>query len=443
MPAVDEAEACRVARQFRVGIGEQIVRAVRIPSGFSGAEVYRCDASGSSVQRQRAWALKRYPVGTTRERVTIIHQWMTAVHQHGCELVPLLAQTGPDRATWVETKSSGPPLSEENKETYFWELSQWMPGAPIDVRHEGKTDAIAFPRSAIEADRCSHADNSPNHDSRRHQAVPHSSMDFLLSQIRAGAKAIGQVHSCSRNEGQDQAIAPAVKERHLRLTQLPNRLAAMHRADLRRATFGDEHQFSDQILRPSMDVLTRAISVHLSAMLQRMQSWKEQRTTRHWVLRDVHDGHVLFESNRGTSQVSSIIDFDAIRFDTPSADVSRWATSFLGIPFPGGTASSDAHGPNFTSRPAIQGIGEPGSQNWENRVWESVLAGYRMACPLSKSQEMLARDLAFVSPLISLANWCDWLILQRRTFSAGIETVSQRMEKLFRQCSVAYRAGEH
>jgi len=63
-------------------------------------------------------------------------------------------------------------------------------------------------------------------------------------------------------------------------------------------------------------------------------------------------------------------------------------------------------------------------------IWSRGMAGYRRICPFSPRQEQLSRDLVAVSTSIALANWVTWVVLERRSFSAGPGVLVRRMEEL-------------
>jgi len=98
----------------------------------------------------------------------------------------------------------------------------------------------------------------------------------------------------------------------------------------------------------------------------------------HWILRDVWRSNLLFEGER----LSGWIDFDAMRIDSPSADIARLL----------GSLASD--------RP----------------TWQEGLSAYRESVALGADDAR--RILAFQRSgvLFSAINWLRWLVAERRTF---------------------------
>lgn len=84
----------------------------RLASGFSGAQVFRCEVAGN------VYALKRWPAATKAARVDEVHEVIRRARRSLCvipELIPtLLGQT---RLSW---------------DSHHYELSRWMPGSPAD-----------------------------------------------------------------------------------------------------------------------------------------------------------------------------------------------------------------------------------------------------------------------------------------------------------------------
>ncbi len=125
-----------------------------------------------------------------------------------------------------------------------------------------------------------------------------------------------------------------------------------------------------------------------------------------YVLRDIHRDHILFTDREPTG----LIDFDAVRMDTPATDLARWVGSFHVPP------------------------GKSGDREIE-KVWEAALAGFRdenslKSCPQRDLNVGLARDLCFATTWISLANWLVWVLCQQRAFPAGQNAVARRIGDL-------------
>lgn len=116
-------------------------------------------------------------------------------------------------------------------------------------------------------------------------------------------------------------------------------------------------------------------------------------------LRDVWAPHVLFQQ----TAVSGIIDYGAMRLDTPAACVGRLLASLAG------------------DDPA---------------AWSRGLAAYRAVRELSDAEQRLVRVLDLAATLLSGMNWLDWIFLQRRSFDdprwvrRRLDSAADRLERL-------------
>ena len=251
----------------------------------------------------------------------------------------------------------------------LWELAEWMHGAPLG-------------------------------------------RDASLQQISIGAAAIARFHQAVKTLANQWAPPPAVINRLSRLSELddllPQALAAQTGPGVSvplRETIAEACSLLYGTWPQIRDRINKALKPRLNQILPTQ-----------YVLRDVHREHVLFDEDlREHGSVSGLIDFDAVRVDTPLTDLSRWGGSFTVD-----RSDSDA-------------------------VWEAVMAGYWAICQLEQPVERgrtvaLIRDLHFSSIWISLANWAVWIRLQSRNFPAGDHAVRTRIDEL---CRLARRRCEN
>jgi homoserine kinase type II len=115
-------------------------------------------------------------------------------------------------------------------------------------------------------------------------------------------------------------------------------------------------------------------------------------------LRDIWEAHVLFSDER----VTGIIDYGAMEVDSVAADIARLAGSWF---------ADDA------SR------------------WETALAAYRQAAPLSEAEEQLAQQYDHANMLLAGMQWLVWIYREGRKFPA--EEVLQRLQFWGRRMSIA------
>ncbi|MCG8650598.1 MAG: phosphotransferase [Pirellulales bacterium] len=331
-------------------VTDRLLRPLRIES----AQHFTIGLSGAWIFRCRddrgeSWALRRWPAGTAHGRIDQVRQVMRWTRQQGCEFVPRLP---------------GSPAADDAVEivavdSQFWDLSQWMPGEPL-------------------------------------------SHDADLQSIQTGAAAIARFHQATRKLGTRRQPPPAVGARLARLDQLDRVLPAV--------LGGSISGFTDQagiqrVIERAADLLRLNWTEVRQRIRRSLIRYQDLPVETQCVLRDVHREHLLFEGGK----VSGLIDFDAIREDTPVADLARWVGSF------------EASG----------GI---------DQVWDAALAGYFQISPsppetVGDPHGSLGRDIAFATTWIGLANWVVWMVVDMRQFSATEDRVVSRIGQLIRSAS--------
>ncbi len=235
--------------------------------GFSGASVFRC-----SDKFERCYALKRWPGGTSTERVRWVHGVITAARAAGCDLLPRLyvARTG---STVVVDDGC-------------WELAEWISGEPL-------------PRAAS------------------------------MNQVAEGAAAIARFHRATlmtrQSSDPSRCVSPSVVARLKRLHELDR--------ELPRALAGrvppDVGMKLESELSRAAELLRRQWSARHADLSRQLHRWSNSPVAVQAVLRDVHRDHVLFSPNTAGQLVArAIIDFDAVRADGPGVDLARWVASF-------------------------------------------------------------------------------------------------------------------
>jgi Ser/Thr protein kinase RdoA (MazF antagonist) len=152
----------------------------------------------------------------------------------------------------------------------------------------------------------------------------------------------------------------------------------------------------------------RRHATNAKAALNQVQqlAWPQQ-----YVFRDVHCQNTLFCH----SQLTAILDFDALRVDTPATDVARLIGSMqLGM-------TDDLWFGDAANTSQAVGIG------YREKAWKSLLAAYRQIRAFSEEEERLARVLVDVSPLVNLANWVTWLTHEPERFQDRKDEAITRM----------------
>lgn len=219
----------------------------------------------------------------------------------------------------------------------IWDLSDWLPGQPLET-------------------------------------------SATLEQITRGVEAIAVAHQALSHLGEDTGRANSVMSRLQRIEAIRPRLPhALSRIDA-------APQELDSTLREASGVLVRWPTI-ADSLTRRLTAVANQDFRRQFVLRDIHREHVLFQDEIP----SGIIDFDAVRLDTPLLDLSRWVAGF----------------DQFRDRPA--------------EVIDAALAGYRSekrfrAGTDGGQDRKLVGLLAAATTWIGLANWVIWIASESRQF---------------------------
>jgi Ser/Thr protein kinase RdoA (MazF antagonist) len=227
--------------------------------------------------------------------------------------------------------------------------------------------------------------------------------DAGLDQVRAGAEAIALFHASVRGLGERHQVAPAVTARLRRLHELATQIpAALERSG---------HASQEPELAEAVQAAARLIHWNWDAVQARiaesLRRYTDRKVHNQYVLRDVHREHILFDGRRPTG----VIDFDAVRVDTPATDLARWVGSFLS-----------------------------GPEDPED-LWGAALAGFHAGSPLNQRTEMefdpnMAKDLCFATLWISVANWLVWLRCEQRTFPPGPKNTATRIRELLDSISL-------
>ncbi len=308
--------------------------------------------SGANVFRCRGdspLVLRRWPPGTTTARVREVHRCWIELSRR-CGLVPKLKTIGAGAESFAVDAGGG-----------IWELMTWVPGRPLEP-------------------------------------------DAPLEAIATAAAAIGQVHEALTALGTGSRPAPAISDRVRRLAELSIALPPCFAADVR-------SRVPAVLIEPLLQAVFvlqsgwPAVRVRLAGQLS---PWSEKPVAVQYVLRDVHREHVLFD--RGS--VGGIIDFDALRIDTPAVDLARWASGFDAFRLD----------PDGTLDVVLAAYAK-------NRSFPLAGGDADRLSPWGSEFRTLLSAVAEVSLWISLANWVVWLVNESRQFP-DFQLVSDRIRRL-------------
>ncbi len=340
-----------------------IHRIERIEGGLSGADVYRVTTfTGES------YALKRFPLGVTQDQIAEIHRVMNSTRDAGCHIVPEPKTLLASQKTQCSQKKQSELVTQRSVlifKSRVWELVQWVPGTPAS------------------------------------DLVDMQGADRSLELVRLGAQAIAKFHRASLPMGTSNEVPPCVVARRQRLEELNTLVGRLGAAESGHLTSFRLREVLAQVV----DRIDKQWRHRYSVDFRELIEFEKWPTKSQFVLRDVHNGHILFRADSGSGHelvVSGIIDFDAVRYDSPATDLSRWVLSF----------ASEC--------------------TCDHKLWLSALAGYRLELAFNEQQEVLARRLASISAWINLTNWGVWLLLERKRFACAETAIADRIERLLK-----------
>lgn len=320
---------------------QRIVSIESVGGGLSGASVWQVAVAG--LLGTEKWALKCWPEGSRAERVAEIHWVLKTARANHCPAIPTALETGDPPASWINVGGT------------FWECSAWVEGVSPDL---------------------------------------HQNLDQTVEQL---AGWIARFASSVEVLGKSRGVPKTLMDRWRRVEglqkTLPNPIAI--------GGVGLAHGYDSQ----QRQALGRAIQVLgwtwprvVPELSKSLIGWIQESLDLQYVVRDVHFGNTLFSGGK----LAAFVDFDAVRMDTPAADLSRLVGSVL-----------------------LERSGEVDAE----AVWDVALAAFRRVRPLSSTEESLARWLADINPLINLANWVVWLAIDGRGFGDSQTMAFQRLEQ--------------
>lgn len=339
-------------------------RVTPIAGGLSGAVVFHAvadDARGAGREEVGetggAWAVRGWPEGVSSERVAEVHRIVQVALRAGCRLVPAIEPV--DFFT-----ASGPRPTHLVAEGRVWECCQWMAGR-----------------------------------------APHGG-DDLLAVLTEAATGVAHFHRAVASLGESHVPVPAVQTRLQRLAQLDATFrdtklrTALPRSSASVAGQGD----SLASLQLAVECLRENWASHRRRAAMLLEPWATRPLRQQFVLRDIHLENALFVDGR----MSGIVDFDAIRVDSPATDLARLVGSAALLPQP-------------ASEP------RPAALPWLE-LWSAALAAYRAVGAFSTEEEQLARVLAEVNPLVVVANWVVWVLYEGRVFPGPDAAIARRID---------------
>ena len=342
-------------------------------SGFSGAEVYRLETARGTL------ALRRWPAEhPSPERLSWIHTVLTQAVANGFDRLPLPIRTGSstESRSAARLNLSTGLLGDTfvSHDGHLWELAPWLPGE-ADFRRNPSAARLTAAMQALAHLHLAMADYQPNPQAQHTlncgplNYAPSPGLAARLAQLRellsGAAETVPGTVSVSLIRSHLTAIRESVPG-----TVSPTLLSAAH-------------EILDHFARLAPD-----LERQLAANVDRPVSLQP-------ALRDIHAEPVLFVGD----QVTGIIDFGAMRFETVAGDVARLLGSLV------------------TSDPA---------------GWQAGLAAYEAVRPLSDTERELVPLFDQSGLLLGAMNWLKWLFVEGRQFS-DLARVHERLLRLLVQ----------
>lgn len=289
---------------------------------------------------QQAWCLRRWPRSANQEerRLLWIHRQLSGAHSRGCKFIP------------VPVISCGQESLVEHQD-YLWQLEPWMPG---------KADFHSNP---------------------------------TIPRLTAAMTTLAQFHNAVRGFGVRQQPSPGIETRLRRLAELhdekgPTRL--FHQIQRVTQSCSDLPEFKG----PASHILDRFQFLALP-IFRRLRHAKSISVPTQTVIGDIWHDHVLFSKDT----VSGLVDFGAMRMDTPACDIARLLGSLV----------------NDQYDQRSEGL----------KAWET-------SCSLSAEERALIEIFDQTTTLISGINWLQWLFLEHRKFE-NLEIILQRLDSIARR----------
>lgn len=352
------------------------LRFTPIESGFSGALVFRV-AAGDSALPGTCYALKASVESAINDRCIGIAKLVAAAAEN-CDLLvpPLLSLDGSSRFV----HSLG----------YRWELARWIPGETL--HSDAPAEAIMRGGEAI---------------GMVHRALSQSARERRIANKSPGADPPRCITDRMERLRHLTPVIDELARRSLSVEQLADQMLSQLSSEQGGDTMSNLRcQELAQSLIAARDLLSQRWQRIVPRLLRELTALgsDQRRWAATWVLRDVHRDHVLF-SQTGRREVCGILDYDAVDWDSPAADLARWSG-------------------DFWREPTLCSGEEP--LGWHPAL-EAAVAGYQRVCPFSEYQIELARTLIEVNAMGALANWLAWLIVENRRFRGQASAIRSRI----------------
>ena len=280
----------------------------------------------------RTWCLRRWPRShPTPQQLVWIHKQMRRATDAGCLFIPQLQATEGGDTFLIA-------------DHHLWELATWMPGAASYLHEPTK------------------------------------------QKLQAGLRALAQVHSAWATD-ETRGPAPGIQHRH--------QLARQWHDGALCELFGRITDRGPSAGHAEIAVLCQEIAARIPAQISGCRRQLEQvqsiEVRLQPCLRDIWHDHLLFEQD----DLTGLIDFGAMRVDSPAADLARLLGSLVG---------DDESG------------------------WGTGLQAYEEIRKLTIEEHTLMRAYDRANSIFAGINWIQWLFVDGREFDQ--RRVSERLRAI-------------
>jgi Ser/Thr protein kinase RdoA (MazF antagonist) len=309
--------------------------------GMSGAQFWRITiVRGSPDPAQRLRCLRRWPIEhPSPPRLAFIHVVLRHAGGNGISFIPV-------------------PITSHAGESFvhhaghLWQLEPWMPGV-ADYERTPRVEKLRAAMTAL------------------------AQFHIATCNFRPGATTISVGRKAESLPAANQSAVPR------RLAQL-RALSQSGISDLSRA-------ITDTIWPELAPPVRQFIAVLPSAAenaIAKLAPLADIELPLQPCLRDVWHDHILFTGD----DVTGIIDFGALDYDTPTCDVARLLGSLVTDEFDG---------------------------------WQTGLAAYSAVRPLSPEELRAARALDNSGTVLAGCNWIRWIYNERRKFENEAQVIGR------------------
>jgi Ser/Thr protein kinase RdoA (MazF antagonist) len=345
--------------------------------GFSGAGFWRLHTATGTL------CLRRWPPEhPSPQRLAFIHRVLQHVANQGFAVVPVP----------LRNRAGNSYLAQEG---CLWELTRWLPGEADYHRNPSaaKLEAAMQSLARFHLAAASFAGSPPNAASATGISerlglltrLEQGGYRRLVAAVREGADLPRPAHpeSTKRMAGAERSGAPETVGR-------------TSPGENRTESWAEFSELASRIL----DLFSGAAGDVKSQLLAATRV----RVPIQVCIRDVWHDHVLFQED----QVSGLVDFGSMRYETVAADVGRLLGSLV---------RDDEEG------------------------WKEGLAAYQDVRPMSAEERQLSRAYDSSTSLLGGINWLRWIYLENRHFHdwrgvlARLRDIADRLERLAARAS--------